>query len=185
MKCENKRNGQIGIVVVNTKEEVIVEVEGQQKSITPSTFKRWWKVLEDTEAQTEQPKEQQIKEELPKEEVVEPKVKKESPKKEVTPSKMLSMVEYIKEQLTKKGYVICYGKAKSWFTVKQTVEQKTRAKMAIGYSKNKITLWVRQCPDNIPHKTVNHSFKYRVELLTTDTEKTCLQIVNTLLGDVK
>lgn len=182
-KFQSVRNGQVAELVSENEKQVIVKLEsGEEKTLSPSTLKRWWKPFEEEtteEPQTEEVVNETTQEDAPAEEEVvkeeikeEPKdeVKKEpaKPKTEKAPKQKKEPISgdhplkaVIEKLATDRGTEVFEATVPSFRSLK--VEGKMY--MAFTFNKKGVTLWMRSeaIKDMTEFKKMNHMFDARVQ----------------------
>lgn len=189
-KYESKRNGQIAELVSQTEEQVTMRFEdGEEKSFSPATLKRWWVEIEEPQANEEQiaetvkelvQEEQSLRTEIPSlaEEIMEEEqeestneveekpaeVKKEVKKRNIEPH---SLKGFIEEEALLRNCTLYSGKVKTLVSIK--IEGK--ACMAFTFSSKGVNLWLKSLVcENITkeYNKTNHLFDARIKLSEED-----------------
>ena len=179
-KFESKRNGQIAELVSQTEEQVTMRFEdGEEKSFSPATLKRWWTEIE--EPQTDEPEvieevEEPIApeqeeateevEEEPAEEIQEEKEEKEEPKekpKKKGRAKISGnhpLKDYLEGLALERETEVFQATVPSFRSLKVG----GRMYMAFTFNKKAVTLWLRSAAveDLTEYKKMNHMFDARV-----------------------
>ncbi|NLZ81972.1 MAG: hypothetical protein GX913_09290 [Clostridiales bacterium] len=185
-KYESKRNGQIAELVSQTEEQVTMRFEdGEEKSFSPATLKRWWVEIEEPQANEEQiaetvkelvQEEQSLRTEIPSlaEEIMEEEqeestneveekpaeVKKEVKKRNIEPH---SLKGFIEEEARKRNCILFSGKVKALVSIK--LENGTA--MAFTFSGKGVNLWVKSinCEGiTDDYKKTKHLFDARIAM---------------------
>jgi hypothetical protein len=159
------RNEQLAELVSRTDEQVVLKMEsGEEKSISPATLKRWWKPMEDEEAQ-EQPQ-SEVVEKATQEEATEA-VEEPAEGTEKTPKQKRKPIsgerplkDFIEQLAIERGTEVFKATVPSFRSLKVG----GRMYMAFTFNKKGITLWMRSKAvlDLTQFKKMNHMFDARV-----------------------
>jgi len=182
-KFKSVRNGQIAELVSENEKQIILKLEsGEQKTLSSSTVKRWWKQVED-EVQELPQSEEVEQEEKPAEEkneaIIEQKdeshkeekkmeklekEKKSNKSKNITPH---ALKDFIEKEALLRNCTLYSGKVKALVSIK--IEGK--ACMAFTFSGKGINLWLRSlvCEGiTAEYNKTNHLFDARIKLSGED-----------------
>ena len=169
-KFKSTRTGQIAEIVSESDNQVVIRLEnGDEKSISPATLKRQWKVIE--EPQSEQIVINIIQESNTEKSVKEPakdiKENKKSQKNRVSGDH--SLRQFIESLAIERNTEIFIAKVKGFRSLK--VDGKMY--MAFTFNKKGVTLWMRSAAiqDIITFNKTNHMFDARVKF-NEDNEET-------------
>lgn len=168
-KIESIRNGQLAEILKEDENNVLIKLEnGEEKKLSQSTIKRWWKIVAEIIPQSEE-----IIQEEPAEEA-----KVEEIKNEEEIIKSNNLKEFIIEESSKRNCTIFSGKVKALVSIKYN----NVTALAFTFGKKGINLWLREtnCEGiTDSFKKTNHLFGARISLkeVTDENKKLIINLI--------
>lgn len=153
-KIESKRNGQLAEILKEDENNILIKLEnGEEKKLSKSTIKRWWKMVEEIIPQSEE-----TTQEKPARET-----KKEETKIEEAIIQSNQLKDFIIAEAIKRNCITFSGKVKALVSIKYN----NVAALAFTFGKKGINLWLREvnCQGIVnDYKKTNHLFGARISL---------------------